>query len=357
MLSALLSAAAAATTAPPAPPAVAVTLGARVSTTASTFVAHGWEPWTATLAISSGVLEDPAFRTTFSHLRGQTLRFGGISANWLKYIVDDAVTPACQFGKRQPFTADGQCPFSTGALDRLLGFLNATGVGLLFDLNELIGRNCSKHGPHNGRFNKPGSPEWCGGSGAGVGPAPWETAPVRALLAHIKRRGLDGLVGFELGNELYAPQHLAPETAVKDIGALGAMLTDVFGVGSALPPLYASGTNDCASRTNSNAYTMEALQSLEQPTGFSFHSYPGNPQKGWDKSDLASFLLNTTWLRSETLGSQAAPCLAAWNAGPRAAGLWLAVTEAAAMCGGTIAPGAPTTASFIHLFFSAAQLG
>ena len=54
----------------------------------------------------------------------------------------------------------------------------------------------------------------------------------------------------------------------------------------------------------------------------------------------------------------AAPCLRAWNSGPRAAGVLAAVTEAAAMCGfNTIPPGAPTTSSFIHGFFSIAQLG
>jgi hypothetical protein len=50
--------------------------------------------------------------------------------------------------------------------------------------------------------------------------------------------------------------------------------------------------------------------------------------------------------------------LRAWNSGPRAAGVLAAVTEAAAMCGfNTIPPGAPTTSSFIHGFFSIAQLG
>lgn len=73
--------------------------------------------------------------------------------------------------------------------------------------------------------------------------------------------------------------------------------------------------------------------------------------------DLASFLLNESWLRHDII-SRTAPCLAAWNDGPRAAGVLAAVTEAAAMCGSTgIQPGAPTTSSFIHGFFSIAQLG
>ena len=105
-----------------------------------------------------------------------------------------------------------------------------------------------------------------------------------------------------------------------------------------------------------NSDTMAALTTVGIDAGFSFHSYPGNMKSWWNKSELASFLLNATWLRSVTL-AQVAPCLAAWNAGPRAAGLAAAVTEAAAMCGGHFAPGAPTTASFIHGFFSIAQLG
>lgn len=73
---------------------------------------------------------------------------------------------------------------------------------------------------------------------------------------------------------------------------------------------------------------------------------------------LTSFLLNSTWLRTEAIG-EVAPCLAAWNApgGPRANGVVTAATEAAAMCGGSFEPGAPTTSSFIHGFFSIAQLG
>jgi hypothetical protein len=91
--------------------------------------------------------------------------------------------------------------------------------------------------------------------------------------------------------------------------------------------------------------------------GFSWHSYPGNAETSWNKSDLTSFLLNTSWLRHEVL-SRTSPCLRAWNSGPRAAGVLAAVTEAAAMCGfSTIAPGAPTTSSFIHGLFSVAQLG
>ena len=75
-------------------------------------------------------------------------------------------------------------------------------------------------------------------------------------------------------------------------------------------------------------------------------------------------MLNASWLRTEiAAGPYVGPCLEAWDEGYssgrgyRAGGMAIAATEAAAMCGGGIAPGAPTTASFIHGFFSVAQLG
>ena len=36
------------------------------------------------------LFDDPAVVTAFGHLRGQTVRFGGITADWLDYFVDDA---------------------------------------------------------------------------------------------------------------------------------------------------------------------------------------------------------------------------------------------------------------------------
>ena len=350
-------------TAPP-PPAVVIALGkSLVLTTAPTFVAHGWESWQVTQAIAGGALDDPVFIKTFGHLSGQTVRFGGISADWLAYVVNASVSPGCKWSHK-PFTAGAQCPFSTGALDKLLRFLKTAGVGLMIDLNELTGRNCSQWGPSNGRYNKPGSPEWCGGvtGNSTVAAAPWDTKPLKLLLEHIERNGVAGIVGFELGNELFAPQHLTPEQSFKDIAKLGALFKEVFdgknsSTGAVMPRLFATGTNDCTSRNNID--TMAALLKLDQPAGFSFHSYPGNragPLSG-NKYDLAAYLLNSTWLRTKTLGAQAAPCLAAWNAWPRAAGLHVAVTEAAAISGGGYAAGAPTTASFIHSFFSVAQLG
>jgi hypothetical protein len=134
------------------------------------------------------------------------------------------------------------------------------------------------------------------------------------------------------------------------------MMRQVWGERKAAPRFYASGTNDCH-RVGSNE-TIKALVQLRESgadAGFSFHSYPGNLQHGWNKSDLTSFLLNTTWLRTEVLADGAAclPVLADQGTSQ----MPFAITEAQSMCGGSFAPGAPTTASFINGFFTIANLG
>ena len=160
------------------PPVLDISIGSRTGTVPPTFLAHGWEPWTATMAF--GLFTNPSFRTALSHLRGQTIRFGGISADWLEYVVDAEISAPCTWSREagRPFTVGGQCPFSTGAFDLLLDTVSQAGIGLIFDLNELIGRNCSQPS-RNGHAGK--GPEWCGDV-----PARWDLAPVRALLQHIR---------------------------------------------------------------------------------------------------------------------------------------------------------------------------
>ena len=63
-----------------------------------------------------------------------------------------------------------------GAFDKLLAFLTARDIGLLFDLNELSGRDCTQPAPPEpGHGSRPA--EWCGEP-----PAAWDTRPLRALL-------------------------------------------------------------------------------------------------------------------------------------------------------------------------------
>ena len=80
-----------------------VSIGNVTTPISPTFVAHGWEPWTATQVFAH--FREPAFRTAFSHLRGQTIRFGGISADWLRYVVNDTVSEPCEWGERRPWKA------------------------------------------------------------------------------------------------------------------------------------------------------------------------------------------------------------------------------------------------------------
>ena len=330
---------------------VPITVGRRIGTTAKTFLAHGWEPWTATMAFEQ--FNDPALIATLSHLRGQTIRFGGITADWLAYTINSEVSLACNYNREagKAFTAGGQCPFSSGALDLVLDLCASAGIGVMFDLNELIGRNCTQP--------KPPKNEWCGDS-----PAPWETAPVRAMLAHIEERGRSGKaipVAFELGNELFAPQHMPRQTAIDDLSTLASLLEEIWVRGDP-PPFFATGTNDC--KRVPNTATIDALAAIHNETGlqtgFSFHSYPGNQEASWNKTVLSSFLLNTTWLRTNVM-KPATPCLGSLRgANATATGamsLPFAVTEAQSMCGGTFAEGAATTSSFINGFFSIANLG
>mmetsp|Transcript_41041 Transcript_41041/g.80511 ORF Transcript_41041/g.80511 Transcript_41041/m.80511 type:complete len:515 (-) Transcript_41041:152-1696(-) len=300
-------------------------------TTPSTFVAHGWEPWSATHWFEH--FDNPVLQKTFSHLNSTVIRFGGITADWLKYVAGNAVSAPCVFG---PAWGQGrvECPFSTGSFDALLSFLDKAGIRVLFDLNELIGRNCGQ--------SKDGKHQWCGDK-----PAAWDTAPVQLLLAHIKDKGFGNIAGFELGNELWAPEHLPRETAIDDFAALVKMVEKVWPNKQQAPPVVGFGTNDC---WRNNGSDLMAGIELSNGNGFSFHSYPaGHPVGG-----LVPFLTNSSWLRHNTL-SEADRCLKAWNAGPRSRGLSLYVTEAAASYG--ITKGTPDTSSFLHGFFSIAQLG
>ena len=80
-------------------------------------------------------------------------------------------------------------------------------------------------------------------------------------------------------------------------------------------------------------------------------------------SNLEAELLNTTWLRDSIMqGSKSANCIAAWNDGPRAAGVKLWLTEASSSWnwpGAKDPPwprGVPGQNSFLHGFFTLPQL-
>jgi hypothetical protein len=103
---------------------VAIAAESRLATTSSTFLAHGWEPWTATGSFEYFV--NPIMKASFSHLKGQTVRFGGITALGLFYHKNSVVDETCKYTEYEVFHSgpSGMCPFSTGSLDALLDFFS-----------------------------------------------------------------------------------------------------------------------------------------------------------------------------------------------------------------------------------------
>ena len=132
---------------------------------------------------------------------------------------------------------------------------------------------------------------------------------MRVLLEHIHRSinrsaalAPDRFVGFELGNELFAPKHITPHTAAGDIVTAAALLKSVWGLpfhsrDTTLPRLYATGTNDCQRRNNSD--TMAALlpAKLGMRSGFSWHSYPG-PSSTTIVGEIAELPPGLEWAHS-----------------------------------------------------------
>jgi hypothetical protein len=71
---------------------------------------------------------------------------------------------------------------------------------------------------------------------------------------------------------------------------------------------------------------------------------------------MTRLLLNATWLDTRIMtGSAAVACLDAWNAGPRAAGLQLLLTESSSSWDWTLPP--PAQNSVLHTLFTVAELG
>jgi hypothetical protein len=214
----------------------------------------------------------------------------------------------------------------------------------MFNVNELVGRNCS----HPGK--KPWQPpQWCGDS-----PASWDTTSVRRLLEFVRDHQQGGRmeppVAFELGNELFKPPHLSHAQAAAALEAFAELVTDVWksapslaGGRRLLPPLvFGSGTNDCGSNRNDEGFT--AVDGVVVK-GFSFHNYP-------DGGVNMSNVLNASWLRHDAL-SGGKVCLAEWEAGCPAsgfkkAGVQLAVTKSNA---------GHLSHEFMHGFFMMVVLG
>ena len=156
-------------------------------------------------------LSDPALIKAATALAPAIVRVGGITADWVTYVGMDAEDGG---GASPP----QQSPSRTGSrladwptrpnnltmtdFSTLLSFFEATGLLLLFDLNELAGRDCQTINPVTKQ------PAWCVG--------PWDTANVRAFLQYVHDQHLVGqqLIGFEVR----ARTHLHTHTHTADGG-------------------------------------------------------------------------------------------------------------------------------------------
>lgn len=301
----------------------------------------------------SGQFNNAVFRALARGAAGSTLRVGGISADFTTFQANGTDAAAALHQVMHPSLGDWwpnyTRPLTPDTFLGLLEFVQQASMHLVYDLNELTGRDCFVMNS-NCTFMYT-CPNWCEGS--------WNTSNVRGFLQWVHDEGLysppapDGtggstLLGFELGNELFS--HLAAQDNVQDIHALAAMVQDIWSdvPTSARPPIFAPATDVCDPTTLSIMQNITGVANV-----FSYHAYPGGDGQG--DHALTNILLNSTWLRTGIMtGSGAGACIEYWNSGPRQAGMELWVTEAAASYNNVPPPGQN---SFIHGFFSIAELG
>ena len=174
----------------------------------------------------------------FKGMSGQSLRVGGITADFLHYTDNDDVTPECSYMDNAAFSGT-ECEFSLGAFDELLSLADSAGVSLMFDLNELTGRDCTQ------AYGGSDKDEFCGDD-----PLLWNTTSVEMLLRHVRDKDasrLSSFIGFELGNELQLPMHLTKAAANNDLIRLSHIFDDIWGSAvdnSARPNIYAFGKGE-----------------------------------------------------------------------------------------------------------------
>jgi hypothetical protein len=152
------------------------------------------------------IKNDTTFATIAGTLAGSTVRVGGITADWVRYVPSSACleSPAdcVTLPLEAPPRAGSYWPTAPNNLsysdfDALVAFCGHAGLRLLFDLNELYGRNCQTTNPATGQG------DWCVGA--------WDTSNLKPFLQHIhdtarcggvKRSGLGwgwGWAGVGLG--------------------------------------------------------------------------------------------------------------------------------------------------------------
>ena len=298
-----------------APLDVTIDGAAPIATSSPLLASHGWEAWQMLDALPKVV--DPRVENIGASLSPGVVRVGGITGDWLRYIVDGGGAGTDGGAPAPPPALGGFWPsqpenITLSAVYSLSGLMKRSNLSLLFDLSELYGRNCNT--------TKPGCPsctDWCG-----LPPdfPPWDMRNVEAFLQRLHDDGTAGgpgnpLFAFELGNELAG--HLDPAANTADVLALSLMIKNIWAdVPEASRPLFfAPSTDACGA---SYAQTQQIMKNITgHADGFTYHAYPAG-----DGHALEQQLLNASWLRSGILtGSDSQGCIDDWNAGPRAAGL------------------------------------
>ncbi len=297
-----------------------------------------------------GDLSDTRLIKLASYLAGSLVRVGGITCDWVTYtalpgspeyeLEVSGHAPTRRSQATSPPFLGGYWPTEPQNLTfteftSLVSFFDATGMKLMFDLNELRGRNCQLNNSVNHQ------PDWCGAGS-------WDTSNVQAFLQAVKDAGLYGnsnLVAFELGNELIT--HLDPTNNTADIDTLVTIVKDIWAGSPATPPVYAPSTDAC-----SDPQQLEIMTNVTTiATGYTFHNYPG--QNG---SQIVAQLTNATWLRTGIMtGAAATQCVQHWQSGPASKGLELLVTETSASWSWQLPP--PAQNAFLHGFYTLPAMG
>jgi len=336
-----------------------IELQSTIATSSPLLSSHGWEAWQ--MLDSLHTMHNSRAEDIASHLSPSVIRVGGITGDWFRYILDSSIDDENDLigidssqHLLKGFWPSAPQNISIGQFYNLTSFMTLSNLSLLFDLNELFGRNCNT--------TKPGCQsctDWCGSPPLYP---PWDMSNVREFLQRLHDDGMAGgaknaLFGFELGNELAG--HLDPAENSADILSLSEMIQTIWSdvPESERPIFVAPSTDDCY---NNYGQTFQIMQNVSKAIdAFSYHAYPAG-----DGHNLQDLLLNATWLRSGILtGSNSQQCLDDWNAGPRAAGMDLWVTEASSSWNWQGSndppwpPGQPGQNSFMHGFFTLSELG
>lgn len=234
------------------------------------FIGFGWE-MNAFLEYAR-LLPDPMFRQLCRNLAPARLRVGGITADWVTYQVpprnsSEQLPDAAPLGGYWP---PQEKPLPWSNFTALVSFVSEVGWELVFDLNELHGRNCHFNGTTH-----------CVGE--------WDTSNLRTFLTAIRDHNVGPIQAFELGNELTRSDHINMSTNIADHLVLLDLVKSIWPTNT--PPVVGPSTDIC---DESFEQFLESMYGrLEAVT---YHSYPGG-----DGSGNATDLVDPQWLRNSII--------------------------------------------------------